>query len=647
MIARAVEEHVGAYAKPSQVLFLESTEALFQTSSGKVLRNRIAEQLEVEAMDVSALQALGDMARPYDDMMNSHRRRGEIERGVENPSKALNGLRFMAASYVVMHHAGLMPRSDWLRAQAYTASAMIFFVLAAFQTTVTTKSDMKSNAARFIGTKIGALHAFFIVAHIIAIASYLVFQCGENGYSQKFEGKSCTDGLQQYLPIAILNMLTGFFTKEYFDPSNPPAWFQTTLYLFYLFFPIFDGHIRNRSPRYRIGLFVVCMILGSCSWLLNYSENGQDLVTDLYFYERFVSWVPNLIAAMIAGYFYKAYGPRKVSEEDETEDYAPQRGKKKKKIDDEEIVPMLQRPGFWGCITDVVSILLLFVSLAVSEGADCIQITREFFKEARPGIPIFDTDITEVDGIEYVEACDVTRDEFIKYGWTSEINNGTWPSDLAFIMGDGRFVFPLILLWIYGMAYGRGCTASLFSLRITQFLAPYAYPLYLLHVPVLRFYWIATRGGSARFWWDDAGRFPFPIEVWEVYLVIFICLFFSMFVNFAIVRRLMPISIAVYVRAYEFLVSCLSPQNSYSGVGEITASPSVFKQVSTLVESLTGNQQLTSSTQLEDLGFHSLGAAALLGTLRATVPSAKDLNMGQLASCETVGDLIFLLEGRD
>lgn len=653
LIARTVEEKIGAFAKPSQVLFLDSTDALYKTSSGKILRNRIADLLEVEPTDISALSALKAMAKPYDDTMEQKRRNIQAKQTAEAPSKALNGLRFIAACYVVQHHAGLMPTSQWLKVQAYSMSAMIFFVLAAFQTTVSTKSAIKPNAARFIGTKIGALHAFFIVAHILAMASYAAFRCGQDGYDQKFEDQSCTENFKFYFPVAILNLLTGFFSKEYLDKSNPPAWFQSALYIFFLFFPIFDWHIRNRSKRYRWILLVICVLLGSSSFVLMGNENGRNLVLNVYFYERFLSWVPNLVAAMLVGFLYKEHGPKKALDGDDDDENSnndaqvvPNKKNAKNGGAAPPRVPLLQRPGFWGVVTDIISFLLLLTSVAVAGAPDCVRLTREALAEARPDQIVMEDDILEWNGVEYIEACDMTRDEFLQYGWSNEWNNGLWPTQLGFFVGDGRASFPLILLWIYGMSFGRGCTAGLFQVWFLQRLAPYAYPLYLLHVPVLRFYWVATRGLSAEFWWDTA-NFPFPIDAWEVFIVILICVVVAVILDLTIVRRLLPISIGIYVKAYKFLVSCLSPIDSYNGVGEITEESSTFKQVSVLVESLTGNQRLTSRTKLDELGFDSLGATALLGTLRATVPSASTLTMAQLASCETVGDLVFLLEGRD
>ena len=41
----------------------------------------------------------------------------------------------------------------------------------------------------------------------------------------------------------------------------------------------------------------------------------------------------------------------------------------------------------------------------------------------------------------------------------------------------------------------------------------------------------------------------------------------------------------------------------------------------------------------------SLGATALLGALKSTVPNAKKLTMAQLSTCETVGDLVKVLDG--
>ena len=76
---------------------------------------------------------------------------------------------------------------------------------------------------------------------------------------------------------------------------------------------------------------------------------------------------------------------------------------------------------------------------------------------------------------------------------------------------------------------------------------------------------------------------------------------------------------------------------------ETLGSRSNFDQIKSMVLGLTG-VQVTSSTELRTLGLDSLGATALLGMLRASVPAAKGLTLRELQSCDTVGDLAAVLD---
>ena len=62
-----------------------------------------------------------------------------------------------------------------------------------------------------------------------------------------------------------------------------------------------------------------------------------------------------------------------------------------------------------------------------------------------------------------------------------------------------------------------------------------------------------------------------------------------------------------------------------------------------MVRGLTG-VEVTPTLQLRHLGLDSLGAAALLGMLRSSVPAAQSLTLQQLQECDTVGDLTNILE---
>ena len=153
------------------------------------------------------------------------------------PSSALNALRFLMSIYVVQFHIGLLPNNALVRVQGFHGFRMtIFFVLGAFQMTCSVKSSVKSNASAFVGTKIGSLHAMFLLSQIMCLSSYLLLQCGVNGYQMQFENRSC---------VQILPYYTALYPT---DPSNPTmSWFITSFYLFIVAFPFVDHHLQRMT----------------------------------------------------------------------------------------------------------------------------------------------------------------------------------------------------------------------------------------------------------------------------------------------------------------------------------------------------------------------------------------------------------------
>jgi len=278
------------------------------------------------------------------------------------------------------------------------------------------------------------------------------------------------------------------------------------------------------------------------------------------------------------------------------------------------------------------------------------------YELARPGEPL-PGDTFEYDGRMYVGAvCDLTYDEFVEYVHNEpyDLNNGRWITTFGSLVGFYRLGTPLVLLWLFGLAYGRGLTAWTMKSHVMQVLAPFAYPLYLLHLPISRLYWVATRGHEAEFWWDIASQYPVPVEWYELFVIIGICLLLAVVLDRFVVQYLSPYTIGFGIKVCRFLgrfCCCCCPDQPIEdanpdGGDSINQSPTL-QQVERLVRGLTGTNQVDRSTQLKDLGLDSLGATALLGTLRAVVRNARSLTLAQLASCATVGDLVDLLEEDD
>ena len=92
-------------AVPCQIVFVPSTKSLLRGPTGKYLRNQLANHLKVNPIDTGALRVLeGRVQTPdYDQQLTSKQ---EVI-----PSSALNGVRFIAACFVVQGHIGVYPNS--------------------------------------------------------------------------------------------------------------------------------------------------------------------------------------------------------------------------------------------------------------------------------------------------------------------------------------------------------------------------------------------------------------------------------------------------------------------------------------------------------------------------------------------------------
>jgi len=296
-IAQTCQEKLGPACVPSKVHYVASPDMLLKGSTGKFLRTKMADHLGAQPVDTGALRALEAMATISDGCETAAADVAGESKSLATPSSALNGVRFLTACFVVQHHVGLMPNIAWLKIQSFTLNMTIFFLLGAFQLTASVKSEVKSNSAQFIGTKIGSMHSLFIVSQVIAVGSWFLFECGENGYAKTFDSQTCTEKFDY--GAFIWNTLTGM--GPIIDSVNGPSWFQCAFYLFLIIFPVLDFHLRGRGRCYKnfvfwLNLFIasVCIagIFSIGLWFLNFF---------------IVSWLPVMVAGMIAAYWFSEY----------------------------------------------------------------------------------------------------------------------------------------------------------------------------------------------------------------------------------------------------------------------------------------------------------------------------------------------------
>ena len=598
------KEKLESSAVPCQIVVLPSRDRLLKGPTGKYLRGKLAEHLEVKPVDTGALKVLEGMVSEE----NVHKEHKEA-----TPSLALNGVRLITACFVVQGHLGLYPNNAWLKISSFSLNMTIFFMLGGFQLAIATKNPVSRNWAEWVGTKIGTMHALFVVTQIIALPAYLLFQCGPHGYQETFEDEACN--LKAWMPQFVFNTITGMVPRE--DSANPPSWFQTAFYMFFMIFPPLDAHLRKIPSKGLLWRLVLNLAIASIFfvfvhfWLLEYLVIG---------------YLPALVSAMIAGYFFSRYA-----------------------VVDETVVKknaktgFFQNPRVWGVIADIVSLIFIGFEVLTALSSGCSYMEEEDFMEMRPGVPIPEEGYS-YDNKDYVYACDLTYDEFTEY-----VHDPSMPmiTRTVEIIGWGRAGTPLVLLWIYALAHGQGLTARFFHLKPIQWLSPLAYPLYLLHIPLARYYWIATRGLEAEPWWETG--ISAPVEWFEVWLILALCLVLGFVLDRTVVAFLTRYTVTLGVKVCQWVSKCcFCCCRNKNAMVQDDANDSTewsnLQHVEAMVKRITGNQNVSRSTHLRDLGLDSLGATALLGTLRVSVPIARKITLQQLVSFETVGDLVDALD---
>jgi acyl-CoA synthetase (AMP-forming)/AMP-acid ligase II/peptidoglycan/LPS O-acetylase OafA/YrhL len=503
-IMDACQEELESFAIPRQIIILPSANELIKGPTGKFLRSKLASHLGVSPVDTGALHAFKARAQ------------GDVHKAL-TPSSALNGVRFIAACFVVQTHIGFYPNSAWLKIQSFTLDMQIFFILGGFQLACSIKDSVCPNWAHWVGTKIGSMHALFVVTQSIALPSYLLFQCGENGFLEKFEDSTCKEHLKGFLPIFLIQTATGMVPTE--DAVNAPAWFQSAFYMYLMLFPPLDGHLRKFGFRSLLWRLILNLVIATCFFVF------MELYVHFYILEYLViGWLPTLVSAMILGYYFTRYSVDGNSMEETTSWFL--------------------RSWVQGVITDLLSITFLMFEVITALSPGCLYLDTKVYEEMRPGKGLPDNKVVFGD-TEYVYACNLTYDEFVEYihDDPNGLYNGRWPTTFGSIMGWAKAATPLVLLWIYGMAHGQGLTVRIMNLKLLQWLVPLAYPLYLLHLPIARYYWIATRGYDARFWWPWVSFYYAVCDCDK-------CLFFTSENSFT------------FITVFSFCIGCVVPCSS-------------------------------------------------------------------------------------
>lgn len=190
---------------------------------------------------------------------------------------------------------------------------------------------------------------------------------------------------------------------------------------------------------------------------------------------------------------------------------------------------------------------------------------------------------------------------------------------------------PVLCVWLYGLAVGRGFTAWFCrNPFLVNVLSPASYSIYLLHQPVFEWYSISVKGS----WWGQRkpgyewfSPDPIQLGVLETAAVILLTVAFSIVVTYVSNKYLMGRWLS-FVR----LITCRR---------RAACSYDVTDMVLHAIEDLTGVRP-EPKDNLQDTGLASLGVAALVSTLNAN--HGIQLASSQVVGCDTVSDVVGVLK---
>lgn len=655
-IKQACRMELDEIAVPSQVLFISADE-IPQGTSGKYLRTQMASYLEVQSVNngtllvfeglkkqkqIRELREVPTLTTALNAGIDVQNEGGEEDAITCTPivmkfqaDSSIDGARIIASCFVVMAHVGLYPNVGWEITRNFNLSVPFFFVLAGFQLSLSVVG--KIQWAAFVGTRIGHLQSLFVISQILALPGFMMMRCGGGEMS----AVTCDDNFYTKQILSwIFATLTGMFGVHNY--SNFPSWFLTVVYQFMIMFPFLDRGTRLVRRATQISLFVVFTGLATVLSVILFFIPNQDYESGVFSSLRrtMVVFFPTLYASMIMAYFFIEGAKNENG-----------RSEKSRQV--------------WAFITDGMSLGFVLILVLAAVLNQCIWLPADTTLAMRPDTPL-ESYYTKPNGFgaltneELFCVPKVSYSEFLKYLHDDPETPtfGRYPSMTVNFVSILRMGTPLIMLWAYGLAKGFGWTAKLLRWRPLVALSPLTYHLYLLHVPIARYYWFLTRPSTYNnppFWFGEEGLpYPFPVQWWEVLILVVICLAVALGIERYITPHLQThtVRLGIFVcekivqvaRALLHFLSCGKYQESEEDKENVG-----IENVSTLsileekISALTG-AMVTVSSELDSLGLDSLGATALLSTIKSATPKASRLTVYDLYGLKTVGDLVRFID---
>lgn len=202
-----------------------------------------------------------------------------------------------------------------------------------------------------------------------------------------------------------------------------------------------------------------------------------------------------------------------------------------------------------------------------------------------------------------------------------------------------RFLLPVMVLWLYGLATGVGYSVKFFTLPLlTDTLAPISYNMYLFHQWVGQIYYLATRGEWWSYWRHRKAFFwfspsPVPVGWWEYFYIVIL----TTFLSFGL-AKIDPWMISKWERGRGKMRKLL-----FAG-GEKREDLTTMQVVLLGVERLTG-AGVEPDWTLAECGLSSVAGPVIINMLTTAVPGIT-LSLAELVEVDTIGGLANLLDLR-
>ena len=474
-VIRFARSKLQSFQVPAQVAFV-SGEDLPKTSTGKYKRSQMATKFGVKAVDYAAMELSKKASK------------------VIQVSKALYGMRFLLALFVVQVHVGVMPNKGWAIIQTFSFSMVGFTLLAGFLLSARTSSAIsKGERLEFLVTRLAAGHAIFLIGTILAFPWYFL------SYQHDYTKPVVIVSLIWSLLITVTGFHFNFFALMFLIIPDevglatyvflPLTWYQTMYYTCLLFFPFADAVFRKLKG---LKLFVVTlfMLLQTSIWGWAFEMIDSRLeVLDF----TVVTWIWCFFLGNLMWRIFELTHPH--------------------------------NPMLWTVLTDSISVVFVVILVAIIATDNTFPVVgiSEYDFYAKYVVPILNR----------------------------------WPNQPGHMIGRQRTGTVIMAIWIYGLAVGKGLTARILSNRLLiKYLSPVAYEIYLFHIPIAFYYYLIVHSAEYEAWWPLTGAYPVPVAWWELFIVILITILVSLPVNWYVAPRLLPLSLRFWRFFFRFFCCC-------------------------------------------------------------------------------------------